>query len=191
MLAALLMLAGILAGCVSNEQAQADEAMGRANAAMEEWMSADERFSTLVDEFANSDASTPEGIEAALSVVDQMEAALDESTAALTNANEEMATILDMDVDDEYKSYVQMLIDSNVTDLASDDKGRELVDVVRQMFTEVGKQAPDTALLDELNARTNEVAAEMDELDAEAREQSKAAEDYFNEQGFVDSATLE
>lgn len=190
-LVALLMIAGALAGCGGDQQAEADEAMARANAAMEEWTMADQEFAALAEEFGNSDPSTPEGIEIALSLIDEMEAKLEASTEALKKANSEMATILDLDVDEEYKTYVQMLIESNDSDLASDDKGREIVAAMRDLFTEAVKDAPDEALLNELGEKANELAAEMDELDAEARSQAEAAEAYFTEQGFIDSAAVD
>lgn len=189
-LVALLMIAGVLAGCGGDQQAEADEAMARANAAMEEWLAADGEFAALAEEFGNSEPTTPEGIDAALSIIDEMEAALEVSTEALKKANSEMTAILDMNVDEEYKTYVQMLIDSNDTDLASDDKGREIVTAMRDLFAEAVKDAPDQALLTELGDKANTLATEMDELDAEAKTQAEEAEAYFTEQGFVDSATL-
>lgn len=162
--------------------------MARANVAMEKWMASNEEFFALLDEISNGDASTPEGIEQALSVIDGMEATLDSSTVALLDANGEMNTILSMDVAEEYKAYVRMLIESNETDLASDDKGREIVEAMREMFTEAAKDAPDAARLNELGEKANTLAAEMDELDLQANTQAEEAEAYFAEQGFVDSA---
>lgn len=187
-LAALLLCVGLLAGCGGDQQAEADEAMSRANTAMEEWNAADTELFALVEQISTLDVSNQAGIDAALAIVDEIEASLSVSTESLETANAEMSSILDMDVDDEYKTYVQMLIDSNMTDTASDDKGREIVELMREMYAEVAKDAPSEELVGSLADKLETLGTEMDELDLEARGQSEEAEAYFTEQGFTDSA---
>ncbi len=174
---AVLALAGV-AGCVDNRPANA--AIAAANAKSVEYSALDGAVGLLMDE-AGAIELTPEGVKAGVAKLDEALAKLEERKTVVAQMHAEFATIPEMRVPEPVREYARKQMAIADLLLEMDEANIVLVTDTRALYDLVASRSTDAAKAEELNARIEQTAARLDELEDEIAAAEAEADDYFEQ----------
>lgn len=174
-----------IVGCSPDQQEEANAAMDRANEALAAYDEASTEIAALLDEVFMTE-ETPEGAREALALLDEVDTLMTDVDALLLTVDTELSSIGEMNVDPDYLTYAEMLLEVNRYDVAYQEAGLELMAGFRALFNELAKESQDEAAVDAAWQAIDEVSLSMDEIDAEAIAAQGAADQFFEDMGFTE-----
>jgi archaellum component FlaC len=167
-----------LVGC--SQTPDANKALVAANEQLKKYAALDEQMAMQLAE-AGSVQATAEGVTPGLAILDQIDQELEQRRAAVTSAKEQFNKIQAMDVKAPIKGYAKQSLELT-TSLEVLDAGIELLAKdMRDLYTLVADRSTQAKKIQQLADSVDAAKAKVDRLRRRVREQSNAADAYYQE----------